>query len=215
MIACQPIPGDLPPPPWASRTRPAGSQRRSPGPSEIAAAADQVVIELYDFRMDDETRALRRFLDGQREHVLGILEGLSEEELRRPVLPSGWSCLGLVKHLALGDEHYWFRCVVAGEPFDFFPGWNDERGDSDWLLEPDESAGDVFDLYRDEIERANAIIAVTPLDMEPRRPDERWGGWEVPDFRFIMLHMIEETACHAGHLDAVVELLNGRQWVVV
>ena len=68
-----------------------------------------------------ETELLLRFLNGQRRHVLGILEDLPEEQLRRPVLPSGWNCLGLVKHLALSDEHYWFRSVVGGEPFDFFP----------------------------------------------------------------------------------------------
>jgi hypothetical protein len=42
--------------------------------------------------MDEETALLLGFLDGEREHVLGILEGFSEEQLRRPVLPSGWSC---------------------------------------------------------------------------------------------------------------------------
>ena len=50
-----------------------------------------------------ETGLLRRFLDEQRNHVLGILEGLSDEQLRRPVLPSGWHCLGMVKHLAARD----------------------------------------------------------------------------------------------------------------
>src|ERR1700760_1858148 len=71
--------------------------------------------------MDHETELLQRFLDEQRHHVLGILEGLTEEQLTRPLLPSGWHCLGLVKHLALADEHYWFRCVVAGESRDYFP----------------------------------------------------------------------------------------------
>jgi hypothetical protein len=65
-----------------------------------------------------EREVLLKHLNSQREHVLGILEGLSEAQLRRPVLPSGWHCLGLVKHLALSDEHYWFRCVVNGEPLD-------------------------------------------------------------------------------------------------
>jgi hypothetical protein len=51
-----------------------------------------------------ELETLRDYLDGQREHVLGILDGLSEEQLRRPVLPTGWSCLGLVRHLALDVE---------------------------------------------------------------------------------------------------------------
>jgi hypothetical protein len=53
--------------------------------------------------MGSETELLLNFLNSQRNHVLGILEGLSEDQLRRPVLPSGWSCLGMVKHLALSD----------------------------------------------------------------------------------------------------------------
>jgi Protein of unknown function (DUF664) len=51
--------------------------------------------------MSDQTQVLSQFLDEERDHVLGIPEGLSEEQLRRPVLPSGWNCLGLVKHLRL------------------------------------------------------------------------------------------------------------------
>ena len=163
--------------------------------------------------MEPEAELLRDFLDGQRNHVLGILEGLTDEQLRRPVLPSGWNCLGMVRHLALADEHYWFRSVVAGESFDFFP----EGPNAEWLLGPGESAGDVFARYRDEIERSNAVIAATALDAPPRQPDPRWREWGIdfPDLRFIMLHVMKETACHAGHLDAVRELIDGRQWIVM
>jgi len=163
--------------------------------------------------MDQETEVLLQFLDAERGHVLGILEGLSEEQLRRPVLPSGWCCLGMVKHLALADEHYWFRCVVGGESFGFFP----EGPDAEWQVGPDESAEDVFNLYRQEIERSNAIIAATPLDMAPRQLDPRWGEWgkRFTDLRFVMLHVLKETANHAGHLDAAAELLDGRQWIVI
>ncbi len=73
-----------------------------------------------------------------------------QEQLRRPVLPSGWHCLGLVKHLALSDEHYWFRCVVAGEPLDFFP----EGPNGDWQVGPEEPAAEVFERYRAEIRRS-------------------------------------------------------------
>jgi hypothetical protein len=54
----------------------------------------------------DETTALTETLRAQREHVLGILGGLSDDELRRPVLPSGWSCAGLVHHLAVDVERF-------------------------------------------------------------------------------------------------------------
>jgi hypothetical protein len=119
----------------------------------------------------------------------------------------------MVRQLALADEHYWFRSIVGGEPLGFFP----QGPNAEWQVAPGESAGDVFSLYRGEIERANAVIAATPLDMAPRQPDPRWQKWGIdfPDLRFIMLHMIKEAACHAGHLDAACEILDGRQRIVL
>jgi uncharacterized damage-inducible protein DinB len=163
--------------------------------------------------MNKETRLLLDSLDRQRDHVLGILEGLSDEQLRTAVLPSGWTCLGLVRHLALDVEHYWFRAITAGEPLKAGGDPDDQTGA--WQVESNESADDIFTLYRDEIARANAIVADTPLDAPPRQRDSWWGDWEVPDLRFILLHVITETACHAGHLDAARELLDGRQWIVL
>jgi hypothetical protein len=171
-----------------------------------------------------EKEALLGQLDSQRRHVLGILEGLSDEQLRRPVMPSGWNCLGLVQHLALSVEHYWFRCVVAGEPLDFFP----EGPNADWQVDSGKSAEDVFDLYRDEIARSDAIIAATSLDAAPKQPDERWAEWgmsgghcwgcttrDFPDQRSVIMHVITESAVHAGHLDATRELIDGRQWIAL
>ena len=66
--------------------------------------------------VDDQITALMQCLQRQRNHVLGAIEGLSDEPLRRPVLPSGWSCLGMVQHLTLSVERLWFRAVVAGDP---------------------------------------------------------------------------------------------------
>lgn len=160
-----------------------------------------------------EMQLLQAHLDSQRRHVLGAIDGLSDEELRRPVLPSGWHCLGMLKHLALSDEHYWFRCVVAGEPLDFFP----EGPNADWQVEPDESADDIVELYRSEIRRSDEILAASSVDEPPKQPDPQWEEWGMafPDLRSIVLHVITETAVHAGHLDAVRELVDGRQWVVL
>ena len=156
---------------------------------------------------------LVRHLDAQRRHVRGILGGLTEEQLHRAVLPSGWHCLGLVRHLALADERYWFRCVVAGEPLDCLP----EGPDGDWHVGPEVTAADVFERYEDDIRRSDAIIAATALDAPPRRSDPVWARWglELPDLRSVLMHVITETAVHAGHLDAVRELIDGRQWAVV
>jgi hypothetical protein len=159
--------------------------------------------------MDHETELLQRFLDEQRHHVLGILEGLTEEQLTRPLLPSGWHCLGMVKHLALSDEHYWFRCVMNGESVDYFP----QGRNADFQLDPGQTAADVFALYRDEIARADAIIAATSLDQPPRQPPDF--DVDFPDLRTVILWVIKETATHAGHLDAVRELIDGRQWIVL
>lgn len=164
--------------------------------------------------MASETEVFIKYLDSQREHVLDILEGLDEEQLRRALLPSGWSSLAMVKHLALDVEHYWFRCIVAGESLDVFSEGGRYAGGG-WRLAEEDTGESVFALYRSEIARVNEIIAATPLSAPPAQRDAWWGDWDVPDLRFIVLHVIAETACHAGHLDAARELIDGRQYVVL
>jgi len=161
--------------------------------------------------MTQEKQELLSSLTGQREHILGILEGLGDADLRRPVLPSAWTCLGLVHHLAVDVEQWWFRRITAGQEID-----PDESSTSAWQVAPEQSAASVFDLYRQEIELANAIIAATPLDAAPAYwPEELWPNWRLQDLREITLHVITETAVHAGHLDAVRELIDGRRWLVL
>ncbi|MHB8440369.1 MAG: DinB family protein [Acidimicrobiales bacterium] len=162
--------------------------------------------------MNDETDTLIEALDNQRAHVLGILDGLTGDALRHPVLPSGWTCLGLVQHLALDVERFWFHQVVAGEKVDH--GSVEEPG-SAWQVRDDVRPATVFDRYRHEAERANKIIAGTPMDAEPRAWPEFFGEWRLPDLRSVVLHVITETACHAGHLDAARELPDGRTWLVL
>jgi hypothetical protein len=96
--------------------------------------------------------------------VTGILDGLAADALRQPVLPTGWSCLGLVQHLALDVERFWFRVVMTGELSD--PG-TDESAPSAWDVDADIAPEVVFSLYRGEIERANKVIISTPLDSAP------------------------------------------------
>jgi uncharacterized damage-inducible protein DinB len=156
-----------------------------------------------------ESKALLSSLTTQREHVLGILEGLSEEDLRRPVLPSNWTCAGLVHHLVIDVERLWFRAVIAGEPMP------DDEPDNAWQVPPDLTAKEVLDTYRREIGLADAIIGSTSLDSPPAWwPEDLFGSWRLHDAREILLHVIAETACHAGHLDAARELIDGQQWIV-
>jgi hypothetical protein len=165
--------------------------------------------------ISEETGALLSSLNSQREHVLGILEGLSDEDLRRPMLPSGWTCLGLVRHLALDVERWWFRQIIAGQPeVADIPGEAEEPGKDPWEVSPGVPAQAVLDFYRREIELADAVIMVTPIDAAPAWwPEEQFGSWRLADLRATLLHVIAETACHAGHLDAVRELIDGRMWL--
>ena len=162
--------------------------------------------------MERDTKAMLQCLENQRGHVVGTLDGLPEEALLRAVLPSGWSSVALIQHLALDVERFWFRVVVAGETA---VEDDSDSSASAWVVSPDTRAADVFDLYRKEIEQANDIIANTSLDAEPRYWPEFFGDWRLPDLRAILLHVIAETACHAGHLDAARELIDGHTWLIL
>ena len=145
--------------------------------------------------------------------MLSQLRGLSDEQSRRPVLPSGWSCLGLVRHLTLSDERYWFEVVVAGGPLDFWP----EGENGDWQVGTDESAAEVLEEYQSAIVRSDEIVAARDLDDPPEKPEDWWSdaGLDFPDLRTVVVHVLVETAVHAGHLDAVRELLDGHQHIVL
>jgi uncharacterized damage-inducible protein DinB len=152
-------------------------------------------------------------LDAQRRHVQGIVADLPEEDLRRSVLPSNWTILGLVNHLALDVERFWFRAVIGGQRAAI-----DEvaASASAWQVGPDVPAHQVLDNYRQQIELANAVITTTAEDAAPAWwPCELFGGWRLQTHREVLLHVITETACHAGHLDAARELIDRRQWLVL
>ena len=156
---------------------------------------------------------LLRQLSSQRQHVLTQLDGLTDAQMRTAVLPSGWTPLGLVRHLTLSDERYWFDVVMGGASLDYWP----EGTKADWLVGPDEAVDDVLDAYRVAIARSDEIIAGLGLDDPPARPETWWAdsGLAFPDLRTVVLHVIIETATHAGHLDAARELIDGRQHLVL
>ena len=167
--------------------------------------------------MEPETSSERDLLlsrlSGQRRHILDQLAGLSEDQLRRPVLPSGWTCLGLVRHLTLSDERYWFEVVMAGHPLDFWP----EGSNADWDVGVEEAAEEVIEEYRAAADRADGIIARIGLDDPPRQPEQWWAeaGLSFANLREVLVHVIVETATHAGHLDAARELLDGKQYLAL
>jgi hypothetical protein len=159
---------------------------------------------------DVEKQALLAFLDAQRAIVLAIVAGWADDTLRAPVLPSGWTPLWLVKHLGFAERH-WFQRVAMGAASGELP-WPEMPGEEEGR-EPFTTglpAEVVLGFYRDQCERANAIVAATPLSAAPRGRHPGDPAGEVCDLRRIILHMIEETARHAGHLDIARELADNR-----
>jgi uncharacterized protein DUF664 len=157
-----------------------------------------------------QDQALLDFLAAQRAAVLSIVAGLDEQAWHRSVVPSGWTPAGLVEHLG-GAEWHWFQGVVTGA--------QPEPPPADEELPPyDPTAAFVTDLpsaqivafYRDQCAQSDAVLAVTPLSAQPRGKHGAPGQDEPPDVRWVVLHMIEETARHAGHLDIARELLDGQ-----
>jgi uncharacterized damage-inducible protein DinB len=159
---------------------------------------------------DEEKQALLHFLEYQRASVLSIVEGLNEEGWHKPVVPSGWTPAGLVEHLGDAERH-WFQQVVAGSDIDL--PWDEGRPayDPEAAFICDRSAADVIAYYREQCQRSDAVLAVTPMSAPPRgRHGDPDMDDEPPSVRWVVLHMIEETACHSGHLDIARELLDGK-----
>jgi len=152
---------------------------------------------------DGEKAALRWFLQAQRDSVLAIVEGLDEKALTTPVLASGWTPLGMIEHLGFAERH-WFQQVAAdsAEPL---PWSNDDPP-----LVTSRRSGAVLAFYRDQCARSDAVLAATPLATPPLGRQSDMPEGEITDLRRIVLHMIEETARHAGHLDVAREMIDGQ-----
>lgn len=146
------------------------------------------------------------FLDAQRSRVLAVVAGLDAEQLTTRVLPSGWTPLGMIEHLGHAERH-WFQQVALGTATPL--PWPDENDAGGPFVTPRDAEA-VFAFYRDQIARADDVLAATPLSTEPLGRHNHTDTDQVSDLRFIVLHMIEETARHLGHLDAARELLDGR-----
>jgi uncharacterized damage-inducible protein DinB len=153
-------------------------------------------------------KTLIALLDAQRARALAIVAGLDAERLSTPVLPSGWTPLGMIEHLGHAERH-WFQEVTLGSAVPL-PWPDDPDAGQDGPYTTTRPVDVVFAFYRDQIERANAVLTSTPLSKRPRGRHNQGEADQVTDLRFIVLHMIEETARHLGHLDVARELLDGR-----
>ena len=143
------------------------------------------------------------------EAVLAKLDGLGEYDLRRPLTPTGTNLLGLVKHLASVQAGYFGEAFARPWPVPMPWLADDAAINEDMFATAGESSDWVRDFYRRSWAHAKETFAVTQLDdtgTVPWWPPER----RHPTLLTVLLHMAVETARHAGHLDIVRELIDGK-----
>lgn len=151
----------------------------------------------------DEKRVLAGFREQGQNALLALCEGLSDEDLRRRLVPSLTTILGMVKHLAY-VERWWFQDVFEGLPCEYPSKEGD--WDADFRIEPGESTDEILELYRSECARSAEIIEARGLGEISRNHTQR----PPCTLRWTILHVIEDTVRHAGHADILREQLDGK-----
>lgn len=156
----------------------------------------------------DERTQLVGWLDLQRAIIHYKCEGLSEADARRPVLPSSplMTVAGIVSHLRW-VEHTWLQVLFLGGPADGNPNFTEHTPEDADMMPGDTSLAQLLAEYRRECAASDEVIASHPLDEPGRHTGVRAGGASL---RWMLIHLVEETARHAGHADVIRELLDGR-----
>jgi hypothetical protein len=156
----------------------------------------------------DPKEVLLGFLDNYRSVVVAKLDGLSDAELRTSRLPSGWAPLALLNHLA-HMERRWLRWGFLAEPVP------EPFGDSDdadrWLVGPDVTLADLAAELEAGGRRTREIAGAARLE-DVAQPGGRFPADDPrprPTLAWILTHVLQEYARHAGHLDIVRELIDG------
>ncbi len=157
--------------------------------------------------MRDSDTMILAFLRQQRQSVLAIVDGMSDTLIRTPALPSGWTSIGLINHLA-DVERSWVQHVAAGVAED--SEWDPANPDAEWQIAPGQAVAAVLDGYRRAMKDSDRLLAELDWDAPNANRKAHWAPDDVADVRWVVLHLIEETARHAGHLDAARELLDGQ-----
>jgi hypothetical protein len=141
------------------------------------------------------------FLDFLRATLLWKIDGLTDEEVRRPMVPSGSCLLGAVKHSGW-VERWWFQRVFAGDDVEII--WQGDDPNADWTIEPHETTAEVIAFYEAETARSREIIRGRNWDdLANSTSQGHTLGW-------IMTHMVEEVARHCGHADIFREMIDGK-----
>jgi hypothetical protein len=154
----------------------------------------------------DERTTLETFLDHYRAVLVAKVRGVSDAGARRRLVPSATTLAGLLKHLQR-VEASWFLHRLDQQPAEAVPqlAWlADDDRDGDFRLGPDDTVAALVAGYEAQCERSRETAARYDLDQVVPHP--RLGAVSL---RWIYVHMIDETARHAGHADILRELLDG------
>jgi len=156
----------------------------------------------------NELDCLTAFLDYYRAVVIDKASGLTGEDLNRRLGPSTLTLAGIVHHLAL-VEHWWFHECFAGNEADHpwkDVSWDDDP-DWDFNIAADLDPQTIIDRYERQCARSREVVVkadgLEQLSVRAGRNDQSWS------LRWILVHMIEETARHAGHMDLIRESIDG------
>ncbi|WP_320066823.1 DinB family protein [Micromonospora sp. RTGN7] len=155
-------------------------------------------------RTGDERAVLESFLDFHRAIVMRKLHGLADVDARRRLVPSLTTLAGLVKHLTLVERN-WFSGLLAPEPGEVYQH-TEEKAAAGFILDDADTVQSLLAGYERACARSRAVAARFDLDHVVPHPHPLLG--EV-SLRWILTHLIEETARHAGHADILRELTDG------
>jgi hypothetical protein len=154
----------------------------------------------------DERTTLLAYVDYYRAVLARKIEGLTDEEARRAACPpSDLTLLGIVRHMA-DVERFWFRRSLVDEdapPLFYGAAHPDGDDDGDFHAPPGATVAEALAAYWDEIEVANRNVVDFPLDGIERREQGKF------NLRWILVHMVEEYARHAGHADLLRQAIDG------
>jgi uncharacterized damage-inducible protein DinB len=145
------------------------------------------------------------YLDYFRSRLVSKLEALPGSELRRSRLPSGWTPIELLNHLAY-VELRWLEWGFEGR--DVPEPWADSR-DGRWHVAPGETLEQLVEGLRAQAARTRAVVESHDL-ADIGQPGDRWDGADPASLERILFHLLQEYARHVGQLDIVSELAGGQ-----
>jgi hypothetical protein len=163
-----------------------------------------------DPRLSDPVQLLLAYLDRYRHVVERKVTGLADADLRSSRLPSGWSPLELLQHLVF-MERRWLVWGFAAEdvPSPWGDGGPHGTPGKRWRVAADTTVDDLVAALHEGGRRTREIATGAELSDVARAGGRFRDAAEAPTLGWILCHVLEEYARHAGHLDIVRELIDG------